>query len=105
MTIGSSSPLPGRGRDAAVLGVGVVALVLGEEDDVLADPDGPDAALLGTLGDDVEQLAGGHGARRRHPQVELHVSLPAPTDEAQISSAACAAGIGSGSPARTDSAP
>ena len=30
------------------------------------------------LGHRVEQLVGGHGAGRRHPQVELHVSLPVP---------------------------
>ena len=35
----------GRGGDAPVLGVGVVAGVLGEEHDVLAHPDGADPAL------------------------------------------------------------
>ena len=55
-----------------------MALVLLEEHDVLAHPDGPDAARLGALGDRVEQLGRGHRARRRHPQVELHRHAPSP---------------------------
>ena len=60
--------------DAAVVRVGVGALVLPEQHDVLAYPDGPDVACLGALGDRIEQLGRRHRARSRHPEIELHVS-------------------------------
>ncbi len=63
---------PRRGRDAAVLGVGVGGGVVVEEHDVLADPQAVDPPLVALGAERGEELGGGERVGRRHPQVEVH---------------------------------
>ena len=69
---GLQQAAPRRGRDAPVVGVGVGGGVLLEQDHVLADPDGADPPLVGLGPHRGQDLGGGEGAGRGHPQVDAH---------------------------------
>ena len=69
---GLQQPGSGRDRDAAVLGIGVHRAVFVEENHMLANPDGADAALLGFLADESQQLRRGERISGRYPEIDAH---------------------------------